>query len=102
MVDDPPFAAFLDALLAALEAVGAIVAGSQTSFDDMVGAWAGAAPPAVRGSFDIATDPERVLVELLEQARADVVRAKVVHLWQRAEARRSVRVTTSDLGAGWW
>ena len=49
MVDDPPFAAFLDALLAALEAVGAIVAGSQTSFDDMVGAWAGAAPPAVRG-----------------------------------------------------
>ena len=63
MVDDPPFAAFLDALLAALEAVGAIVAGSQTSFDDMVGAWAGAAPPAVRGSFDIATDPERVLVE---------------------------------------
>ena len=46
MVDDPPFAAFLDALLAALEAVGAIVAGSQTSFDDMVGAWAGAAPPA--------------------------------------------------------
>ena len=44
MVDDPPFAAFLDALLAALEAVGAIVAGSQTSFDDMVGAWAGAAP----------------------------------------------------------